>query len=215
MTPVLPPELLAEIAGYLQDAGTSLVPCTTVCRQWQAAFEPFIYSTLNVSSTSLEHFRAITSKSGQTRQAWIIQLIYHIVVPVDLPDWQTRKEKNYSHEPGMEPLTYDFDIASEYRWDFQKGRAKAVTVYRAQFNDDLFLLPDVPCIGRLSFSSHTEAARYHQIWAGAVFQIVQHYEYIRPDHLEYIQSRRQGKIQPSPSSPGWPHRETCVSLTLR
>ena len=46
----LPPELLFQIATLLQNDGTSLVPCTSVCRSWQAAFEPLIYSSLAVYS---------------------------------------------------------------------------------------------------------------------------------------------------------------------
>jgi hypothetical protein len=46
----LPLELLFQIATLLQNDGTSLVPCTSVCRSWQAAFEPFIYYSLAVYS---------------------------------------------------------------------------------------------------------------------------------------------------------------------
>ncbi|KAL4872563.1 hypothetical protein BDV12DRAFT_210499 [Aspergillus spectabilis] len=162
----------------------------TVCRQWQAAFEPLIYSKLSVAPMN---FRAITSGSGQSSRLWIHQLTYHIVVPVDLPNWQTRKEKSYSIDNPVreennafqsaiidifvtlaswneglhhsldlmllgrgagveEPLTYDFDIAGEYRWDFKRGRTKAVPVYRAQFvGDNASFLPDVSCIDRPSF----------------------------------------------------------------
>lgn len=104
-------------------------------------------------------------------------------------------------EAGKEPYTYDFDIAGDYSWDFTKGKTKAVPVYRAKFVEDgASLLPDVSCIDRLSFESPSD----HQIWAGSAMQIVQHCptiteirldldEWIRPDHLEYIQARRQGK----------------------
>jgi hypothetical protein len=108
MAASLPFELLCEIAGHLQQAGASLVACTAVCRRWQAAFEPLIYSELIVYSEdgidgegpyrgiSLNQFQALTSGKGIPRRAWIRQLWYHIVVPSDLPDWMARKEEGYS-----------------------------------------------------------------------------------------------------------------------
>ncbi|GFG10343.1 hypothetical protein IFM5058_04880 [Aspergillus udagawae] len=104
MAASLPIELLAEVAGYLKDAGASLVACTAVCRHWQAAFEPFIYSTLNIYSEDgfneggicLRQFQELSSGAGIARQAWIRQLQYYIVIPFELPDWNARKEEGYS-----------------------------------------------------------------------------------------------------------------------
>ncbi|RHZ51668.1 F-box protein [Aspergillus thermomutatus] len=108
MAASLPLELLAEVAGYLKNEGTSLVACTAVCRHWQAAFEPIIYSKLNVYSEdgingegefrgiSLKQFQALTAGPGIARRAWVRQLWYHIVVPFALPDWMSRKEGDYS-----------------------------------------------------------------------------------------------------------------------
>ncbi|KAF7173331.1 hypothetical protein CNMCM5623_005527 [Aspergillus felis] len=104
MAASLPLELLAEVAGYLKNAGASLVACTAVCRYWQAAFEPFIYSTLNIYSEDgfneggicLRRFRELSSGAGIARRAWIRQLWYYIIVPFDLPDWNARKEEGYS-----------------------------------------------------------------------------------------------------------------------
>ncbi|GFF50693.1 hypothetical protein IFM46972_09106 [Aspergillus udagawae] len=104
MAASLPLELLAEVAGYLKNAGASLVACTAVCRHWQAAFEPFIYSTLNIYSEDgfneggicLGQFQELSSGAGVARRAWIRQLQYYIVVPFDLPDWNARKEEGYS-----------------------------------------------------------------------------------------------------------------------
>lgn len=186
-------------------------------------------------------------QSGRLHQpfwdALIRHLRYYIVVPIALPDWQTRKEKAYSiendirynndvafqsaiikflnilaqwdqnlrlsvefrllgREAGKEPHTCDFSIAGDYRYDFTKGKTKAVPVYRAKFLENgASLLPDVLCVDRLAFNGEVPS---HQIWAGSVMQIIQHCttiteivldldEYIRPDHLEYIQARRQGK----------------------
>jgi hypothetical protein len=100
MTITLPPELLFQIATFLQNDGTSLVPCTSVCRSWQAAFEPFIYSSLAVYSDdeykdegqcgiSLANFRKLTS--GSIRQSWIRKLDYSILVPYEILDWSTCK----------------------------------------------------------------------------------------------------------------------------
>lgn len=103
-----------------------------------------------------------------------------------------------------EPRTEDWDIAGEYCWDYKTGRTFSVPPYRAQFlNDDL---PFVPCIEKLSFKNHDPGwGDHHQIWTGAVQTIIQHCpklvklelnlnEWVRPDHLEYIQLRRAGKL---------------------
>ncbi|KAJ5552812.1 hypothetical protein N7494_002190 [Penicillium frequentans] len=250
----LPQEILHLIATHLQVSEASLVPCTRVCREWQVAFELYIYSQpIHVisadgvckddceKSMSLSHFQNVTSGKGLARRALIQHLSYHIVVPLDLLDWQTRKEKAYSlrnnsrhdndlafqsgilelfntlkhwdsnlrlsvalallgREAGKEPHTYDWDTAGEYRYDYKKGRTKSVPVYRAQFLDNgTSLLPDVACISRLCFNDDPP---FHQIWAGSAMQIAQRCssltemildldEYIRPDHIEYIQARRQ------------------------
>lgn len=256
----LPQEIFYLIATHLQDSEASLVPCTRVCREWQVAFEPFIYSQpIHVISAdgvskddrersmSLSHFQNVTSGKRLARRALIQYLSYHIVVPLDLPDWQTRKEKGYNlennirhnndlafqsgildlfntfkhwdsnlrlsvelallgREAGKEPHTYNWDTAGEYRFDYKKGRTKSVPVYRARFLDNgASLLPDVACIGRLYFNN---GPLFHQIWAGSAIQITQRCstltemildldEYIRPDHIEYIQARRQGKRIPT------------------
>jgi hypothetical protein len=102
MTVSLPPELLFQIATLLQNDGTSLVPCTSVCRSWQAAFEPFIYSSLAVYSDdehkeegqrgiSLANFQKLISGDCAIRQTWIRKLEYNILVPYELLDWTTRK----------------------------------------------------------------------------------------------------------------------------
>lgn len=50
----LPLELISLIAKQLHHDGYSLAQFTIVCRQWQAAFEPFIYSKLVVYSEEVE-----------------------------------------------------------------------------------------------------------------------------------------------------------------
>lgn len=248
------------IANHLQESEASLVPCTRVCRQWQIGFEPLIYSEpMHVFSVdgvskegrgrsmSLNHFRNVTSVNGLARRSLIRHLNYHIVVPVELPDWQTRKQKGYNlennvrqnndiafqsaminlfntltnwdpdlrisleltllgREAGKEPYTSDCDIAGDYRHDYKKGRTKSVPVYRADFLDNgASLLPAVACIDRLFFRHGFPS---HQIWAGSAMKIAQRCEtlteitlgldeYIRPDHIEHIQTRRQGKGIPT------------------
>ncbi|EAU29364.1 predicted protein [Aspergillus terreus NIH2624] len=110
MAASLPRELLDEIAGHLKNAGACLVACTAVCRRWQAAFEPIIYSDLHVYSEdfinkegqprgiSLHRFHALTSGPGIARRGYICRLWYHIVVPFDLPDWTMRKRDGYSSD---------------------------------------------------------------------------------------------------------------------
>ncbi|KAJ5408261.1 hypothetical protein N7509_002144 [Penicillium cosmopolitanum] len=254
MAPHLPQEILCLIAEHLQELKASLVPCTRVCRQWQVGFEPLIYAEpINVFSADgvskegcgrampLSHFQKVTSGNGVARRGLIRHLSYHIVVPIDLADWQTRKQKGYNlensvrqnndiafqsaivdlfntltlwdpdsrlsldlallgREEGKEPRTTDFPIAGDYCYDYTKGRTRSVTVYRARFPDDgLSLLPAVACIDRLFFHYDYPC---HQIWAGSAMEIARRCislteiildlnEYIRPDHIEYIQARRQ------------------------
>ncbi|QRD84920.1 hypothetical protein F9C07_2259939, partial [Aspergillus flavus] len=106
MPATLPLELIFEIAGILHQAGDCLVSYTTVCRRWQAAFEPFIYSNLIVYSDdaykgdqkgiSLAHFQKATTGSGLFRRAWIKRLQYDVLVPFELLDWTTHKKEGYS-----------------------------------------------------------------------------------------------------------------------
>ncbi|KAJ0420268.1 hypothetical protein BJY00DRAFT_301671 [Aspergillus carlsbadensis] len=115
----------------------------------------------------------------------------------------------------LEPDTYRYDDAGDYRFDFTDGRTEA-------------LLSFVPCVDKLTFANWRRRYgrpflfyevqeddeydyyperdprprnRWHQIWAGTVFQIAEHcptmtelhldlHEYVRPDHLEYIRDRR-------------------------
>ncbi|KAL4905770.1 hypothetical protein BDW74DRAFT_184850 [Aspergillus multicolor] len=222
MAPGLPYELLVEIAKHLQDCGGSLVPCTRVSRQWQAAFEPLLYSTLHVysddgqneeASLSLAQFSAATSGSGQIPREYMRHITYHIIIPANLPNWQGKRRwlsirrhctihrALFGREAGSEPLTDKYDDTGEYSWDFKRGRTKALPVYRARLAEKA-IIPDVSCIDCLYFPDQYESDYDHRIWAGAVMEIVRHCptltqlqpsfdEYIRPDHLEYIQARRQ------------------------
>ncbi|OOF90107.1 hypothetical protein ASPCADRAFT_135436 [Aspergillus carbonarius ITEM 5010] len=259
MAGTLPLELLTEIGTYLSHEGIPLAPCTTVCRRWQTAFEPFIYSRKFIirsndvppevplpSTIPVDRFATLTSGTGTARRSWIRHLQYHIIVPYELPDWTSRKHKGYrlknpvrdandqafksaiinlfqllstwdrTHrislqlgllgcQPGTEPYTSYMSDAWEYTWDFRNGRTKATKPYRACFpDDDASMLSEVPCIDVLSFMNigGVEGRADHQIWAKAIFQIVQHcptitglyvdLDYLtRPDQLEYIQARRQ------------------------
>ncbi|UDD61186.1 hypothetical protein AFCA_008568 [Aspergillus flavus] len=261
MPATLPLELIFEIAGILHQAGDCLVSYTTVCRRWQAAFEPFIYSNLIVYSDdaykedqkgiSLAHFQKATTGSGLFRRAWIKRLQYDVLVPFELLDWTTHKKEGYSvdnpvreandqafqtaitalfetlsswnqsHRLSLElgllgrqmgeepePHTWGYEDAGEYRYDYRNGREMSVPPYRARFhNNDASVLAYVPCVDKLSFTNEPSDGesdlrhRFHQIWAGAVAQIVQHCptitqlhlnldEWVRPDHIEYIRGRR-------------------------
>ncbi|KAL3484303.1 hypothetical protein BJX62DRAFT_248531 [Aspergillus germanicus] len=140
----------------------------------------------------------------------------------------------------LEPNTCRYDDAGDYRFDFTDGQTEAVPPYRARLcNPDA--LSFVPCIDRLTFANWRRRVgrpllwyveqeddmydyyierdprprnRWHQIWAGTVFQIAERCptltelhpnldEYVRPDYLEYIQERRAAVaegIQHLPSS---------------
>ncbi|PYH37719.1 F-box protein [Aspergillus neoniger CBS 115656] len=287
MAGILPLELLIAIGSYLDEGGTPLASYTTVCRRWQAAFEPFIYSKKLVihsdnggteapsSAISVDKFQALTSGAGATRRTWIRQLQNIISVPYELPDWTSRKHKGYrlqnpvrkanneafrsatfrlfqvlrtwdqnnrvslefglmGRQLGEEPFTSYYPDAWEYTWDFTNGRTKATKPYRACFPDNnASMLPYVACIDKLHFVDLWDpdnGQRNHQIWAKAIFQIVQHCPTIvelhvdldyqtRPDQLEYLQARRQALTldflcpiddfgQPTLADLHWPHLET-------
>jgi hypothetical protein len=123
MTATLPPELLFQIATLLQNDGNSLVPCTCVCRLWQAAFEPLIYSNLAVYSDdehkeewqrgiSFQNFQKLISGDYAMRKTYIRKLEYNILVPYEVLDWTARKyresPKNYSID---NPIRKDNDLA--------------------------------------------------------------------------------------------------------
>ncbi|KAJ6048450.1 uncharacterized protein N7446_011133 [Penicillium canescens] len=122
MAAILPPELLHQIAELLQNNRASLVPCTSVCRLWRAAFEPLIYHSLAVYSDdehkqegqrgiSLANLQKITSGDRAVRQTWIRNLEYHILTPYELLDWTTRKESNAEAYCIDNPIRKANDIA--------------------------------------------------------------------------------------------------------
>jgi hypothetical protein len=107
MAASLPLEMLLEIAKHLRTDGASLVPCTHVCRYWQAALEPLMYANLAVYSDcyhkekgprgiSLTHFQKLTSGSRAIRRTWIRTLEFDIIIPCKLLDWTTRQDENYN-----------------------------------------------------------------------------------------------------------------------
>ncbi|CAI7624485.1 unnamed protein product [Penicillium pancosmium] len=106
-------------------------------------------------------------------------------------------------EEGKEPYTSAFALAGDYNYEYKKGRTRSVPVYRARFPDNGHsFLPAVACIDRLFF--YYDSFPSPQIWAGSAMKIAQCCtslteiildldEYIRPDHIEYFQARRQGQ----------------------
>ncbi|OJJ98615.1 hypothetical protein ASPACDRAFT_44246 [Aspergillus aculeatus ATCC 16872] len=108
MAATLPLELLIQIATFLKSTGAPLTPCVTVCRRWQAAFEPLVYREVHVYTTDdleevspgralfLANLDRITSSAGISRRAWIRQLRCHLVIPYELPDWQAIQLEDYS-----------------------------------------------------------------------------------------------------------------------
>ncbi|KAJ6101037.1 hypothetical protein N7499_000667, partial [Penicillium canescens] len=109
-------------------------------------------------------------------------------------------------DPAPEPHTEDWDGAGEYLWDYKDGRRFSTPPYRARFLSDMPDLASVPCVEKLSFiNENWPGGTHHQIWTGAIQIIIQRCptiyelalnldEWVRPDHLEYIQARRTGKI---------------------
>ncbi|KAL2813345.1 hypothetical protein BDW59DRAFT_154852, partial [Aspergillus cavernicola] len=102
MAKTLPPEILFHIADYLNspDCVVALPKYALVCRQWQAVFEPLIYKTLCVHSSSfrtgkgtisLSHFESLVSGSQHriARRGMIQDIKYTVIVPYDLPDYKS------------------------------------------------------------------------------------------------------------------------------
>jgi hypothetical protein len=109
-------------------------------------------------------------------------------------------------DPAPEPYTQPSQFAGNYCWEYTDGRTESIPPYRARFLDDTSDLVSVPCVKKLSFKNRDPSWNdHHQIWTGAVQTVVQHctavveleldlLEWVRPDHLEYIQARREGEL---------------------
>ncbi|GFG13806.1 hypothetical protein IFM5058_06632 [Aspergillus udagawae] len=214
----LPFELLCEIAVNLQDAGASLVACTTVCRRWQAVFESFIYSELKVYSEDgyngrslcLNQFREFTSGPRTARRAWVRQLRYYIVLPFELPDWTTHQEEGYTtNNPVRQANDTAFQSAvinlfnTLETWD-KIHRLPVVLVLRGrELGEEPYTTESEEVISHrdgLTRSVPVYRARFNS--NGAMMQIVRHCpeltelymdldRWVTPGHLEYMKLRRQ------------------------
>ncbi|KAL1880286.1 hypothetical protein Plec18167_003689 [Paecilomyces lecythidis] len=94
MAPNLPFELLSQIAEYLHLDEFPLSQYTIVCRQWQAAFEPFIYSNLIIWSEEVENMETYMSPQEEYRdlgELWGMR--GHFRYP-PLPDWCNGPDQN-------------------------------------------------------------------------------------------------------------------------
>ncbi|KAL2845204.1 hypothetical protein BJY01DRAFT_263698, partial [Aspergillus pseudoustus] len=97
----LPLELVDQIAQYRRrDARSYLAQYALVCRNWQAAFEPYIYDQLCVHSEdyltgkgiiTLAHFQSLTSTTHHAiaRRKMVREIIYRVILPFDLPDYKS------------------------------------------------------------------------------------------------------------------------------
>ncbi|PYI31154.1 hypothetical protein BP00DRAFT_475529 [Aspergillus indologenus CBS 114.80] len=124
MAATLPLELLIQIATFLESTGAPLTLCVTVCRRWQAAFEPLLYRKVHIYTTddlekfnpgralSLANFDRITSGPGVFRRAWIRHIECYLVVPYELYDWHTIQLEDY---------TTDNEVRRENDRAFQSG----------------------------------------------------------------------------------------------
>ncbi|KAL2839506.1 hypothetical protein BJY01DRAFT_28218 [Aspergillus pseudoustus] len=101
----LPFELIREIAQYRwRDPQAFLTKYALVCRQWQAAFEPFIYDKICIHSEdfktekgaiSLARAEALTSNSHHAvaRRTMIREILYRVILPFSLPDYHSLKSR--------------------------------------------------------------------------------------------------------------------------
>ncbi|PWY95423.1 hypothetical protein BO94DRAFT_606836, partial [Aspergillus sclerotioniger CBS 115572] len=107
----LPLELVSRIAFFAWQNRQLLAPCSVVCRKWQAAFEPLLYSNLDVCSDdiylnkhtlfkytmplSLSQFRTLMSGVGLKKRRWLRTLRYTIALPHRIEDWKALKSDLY------------------------------------------------------------------------------------------------------------------------
>ncbi|KAJ9224825.1 hypothetical protein DTO169C6_2745 [Paecilomyces variotii] len=85
MTRNLPFEVISHIAECLHSDDCPLAQYTVVCRQWQAAFESFIYSNLTVYSEEVEDGEAhsdVREVHKELGELWGTEFYYP-----PLPDW--------------------------------------------------------------------------------------------------------------------------------
>jgi hypothetical protein len=81
----LPLELISQVAECLHSNDYPLSQYTVVCRQWQAAFEPFIYSSLTIYSEDVENMEAYGDARevhSKLEKVWGTEFYYP-----PLPDW--------------------------------------------------------------------------------------------------------------------------------
>ncbi|KAJ5782093.1 hypothetical protein N7457_003867 [Penicillium paradoxum] len=105
-------------------------------------------------------------------------------------------------DPAPEPHTEYYWAARDYNPKYPDGRRFFTPPYRAQFVQPMPDLVSIPCIEKLSFPNENwPGGRHHQIWPEAIQTIIQCCptiselalnldEWVRPDHLEFIQARR-------------------------
>ncbi|KAL3482684.1 hypothetical protein BJX62DRAFT_231507 [Aspergillus germanicus] len=120
----LPPEILMQVAGYLdyeRSNNPSLTKCARVCRQWQPVFERRIYNKVRVYSEHVEkergcynrvsfpQFRTLVSDQNEYRRSFVRKLEYTVVIPYEIPTYQATKREGYSEQnPVRETNDYAF-----------------------------------------------------------------------------------------------------------
>ncbi|KAL2841257.1 hypothetical protein BJY01DRAFT_257110 [Aspergillus pseudoustus] len=198
---------------------------------------------------SLAQFKEATSGSYTMRRAYVQAIQYDILVPFELLDWTTSKEAGYTTNNAilsgwddscyhlaleiallgcqrgraLEPLTWYYPDAGEYRYDYRNGRTKAVPPYRARLAS-ANALPSISCVEKLTFANsrnrmseyyqhrvdsdedeeeeEDETAadtrprnRWHQIWAGAIFAIAQHCVTLEELYVDFNEYVRPDHLQ--------------------
>ncbi|KAL4879165.1 hypothetical protein BJY04DRAFT_220527 [Aspergillus karnatakaensis] len=101
----LPPELLSQVASYLDDGDLFILAgYALVCRSWLLVFERLLYRDINVYSDShesirdlkamtLQQFKTRTSGPNFYRRSFVKELHYNIITPCPI--------KEHWHRPGV------------------------------------------------------------------------------------------------------------------
>ncbi|KAL2862786.1 F-box protein [Aspergillus lucknowensis] len=179
----LPPELLTQIALYLELDSSSLAKCARVCQQWQPMFKQRIYHTLRMA-ISLSTLDSLISGPNQHRRSYIRYLQYTATMSYNIRDYQAVKLEGYNQHNLIRAANnkaFRRAISSLIetnkdtdRWQGVMDREHVVPLYRACLPDRTSTLPQVSCIDGLLYKPRG----YNIAW-------------VRLDYLEFICKRRQ------------------------
>ncbi|KAL4964283.1 F-box protein [Aspergillus stella-maris] len=198
----LPLELLIQIAGYLEAENVSLRQYALVCRAWQVAFESFIYKFVTMHSDKVSELESIISNEDKAFQIGIVKLMDYLKCWGEL----LRLHLVLAISGREQALELGTERDEELR-EFAGRRNGDLTPrpYRARFlnNGNHLELPTLSSVHQLNFDNRYDIFNpVHRIWPAAALHIasccpnlhslfLDIEEYVRPDHVDYMQKGRK------------------------